>query len=299
MFEQQRRFVADAAHELRTPITALSLHAQNLDLFVTSEGRDRLAMLKTGIRRVGHLLEQLLALARQESEGVSRDLLTELDRVVADLLPQAQARSIDLGCERIEGIELSADPTALKVLLRNLLDNALRYTPTGGRVDINLYVEAEHAVICVENTGPRIPDADHVRVFEPLYRGAHTMAEGSGLGLSIVQRIVANLSGSIALENIAMSGCTGLRVAVTLPLRREHKAPKIEPRRRRPENPDSVFTKARWSKFLCHDTIAEIDANRGALRHGRSVNWTSSVVSSKVHPSPAYPAVGLGRTTAG
>jgi two-component system OmpR family sensor kinase len=137
MFEQQRRFVADAAHELRTPITALSLHVQNLEFSVTSKGLERLATLKTSILRASHLLDQLLALARQESGNISRTLRTELDgvvrEVVADLLPQARAKAIDLGCERIEKVEILADPTALNVLFRNLVDNALRYTPEGGR----------------------------------------------------------------------------------------------------------------------------------------------------------------------
>lgn len=223
MFEQQRRFVADAAHELRTPITALSLHAQNLESSVTPEGLERLATLKTSIRRVGHLLEQLLALARQESDDVSRTSRTDLDwvikEVVAYLLPQAQARSIDLGCERIEKVEMLADPTALNVLCRNLVDNALRYTPEGGRVDIALYREGDRAVFRVEDTGPGIENGELTRVFEPFFRGTHAKEEGSGLGLSIVRRIVDNLSGTIALENIMAIDRTGLRVSVTLPLK--------------------------------------------------------------------------------
>ncbi|MBS0220919.1 MAG: histidine kinase [Proteobacteria bacterium] len=224
MFEQQRRFVADAAHELRTPITALSLHAQNLDLSVTPKGLERLAMLKTSIRRAGHLLEQLLVLARQESDSIPRALRTELDsvlkEVVADLLPQAQAKSIDLGCERIEKIEILADPTALNALFRNVVDNALRYTPEGGRVDINLSREGNHAIFRVEDTGPGISNGELARIFEPFYRGTHAKEEGSGLGLSIVRRTVDNLSGTITVENIVATDRTGLRVTVLLPLKR-------------------------------------------------------------------------------
>jgi two-component system OmpR family sensor kinase len=222
MFDRQRRFIADAAHELRTPLTALSLHAENLAPMVVPEGRDRLVALQSGIRRAGHLLEQLLALARHEGSPGPRNQCVRLDHVVrevlADLLPAAQARSIDLGCKRMEDVEVRSDPTSLNVMIRNLVDNALRYTPSGGCVDIDLHREDGQAVFRVEDTGPGITPAELSQVFEPFFRGSSVDGEGSGLGLSIVRHVVDTLSATIELENIVASGRTGLRVSVKLPV---------------------------------------------------------------------------------
>ena len=219
MIEQQRRFVAAAAHELRSPITALSVQAENLDhAELPPESRARLAALQTGIRRTGHLLEQLLALARYETPGTPQAQIAALDRVargvVAELLPTARNRAIDLGFERIEPVAVRVDATALAVLVRNLVDNALRHTPDGGRIDLHIYAAGGHAVFCVEDTGPGIAEPDLARVFEPFYRGQRSAGEGTGLGLSIVERIAAGASGSVAIENIAAPG-KGLRVKVT------------------------------------------------------------------------------------
>jgi two-component system OmpR family sensor kinase len=223
MIEQQRRFVADAAHELRSPITALSVQAENLDHAKLSPGsRERLAALQSGIRRTGHLLEQLLALARYDSSEASTAQIVALDRiacdVVADLLPAARARGVDLGFERIQNLSVCGDATALAVLFRNLVDNALRYTPDGGRVDLRLYAEGINAVLRVEDTGPGICEEDLPHVFEPFYRGQRSEGEGTGLGLSIVDRIAKGLAGSVTVENISAPEGPGLRVTVTLPL---------------------------------------------------------------------------------
>jgi two-component system, OmpR family, sensor kinase len=223
MLEQQRRFVADAAHELRSPITALSVQAENLDhADLPQQSRERLAALRTGIRRTAHLLEQLLALAKYESSGAAETQVTSFDRaargVVADLLPTARGRAIDLGFERIERVGVRADATALAVLFRNLVDNALRHTPDGGRVDIHVYADSRNAFLRVEDTGPGIRETDLARVFEPFYRGQRNESEGTGLGLSIVQGIVKSLSGSVVLENIPAPKGPGLRVVVTIPL---------------------------------------------------------------------------------
>lgn len=221
MFDSQRRFIADAAHELRTPVTALVVQAENLEqAHLSQDGRDRLASLKTGIRRTGHLLEQLLTLARYDSD-VSKDKPAgEFDRVlkdvVADLLPGAQTKSIDLGFARLEPVSVALEPVALTVLARNLLENALRHTPAGGEVDVSLYVENKLVVFTVEDTGSGIPDADLERIFEPFFRGNHSRGEGSGLGLSIARRIVERCHGSIRLENKSTPG-SGLRAIVRIP----------------------------------------------------------------------------------
>lgn len=221
MFDAQRRFVADAAHELRTPITALVVQAENLEQAdLSQDGRNRLASLKTGIRRAAHLLEQLLTLARYDND-VSKDKPRgEFDRVlkevVADLLPAARHKSVDLGFARIEPVSVRLEPVALTVLARNLLDNALRHTPAGKQVDVSLFAENGSIVFMVEDTGAGIPDADLDRIFEPFFRGSRSRGEGSGLGLSIARRIVERCHGSIRLENKSAPG-SGLRAIVRIP----------------------------------------------------------------------------------
>jgi two-component system, OmpR family, sensor kinase len=223
MIDQQRRFIADAAHELRTPITALSLQAENLDhVELPPESRDRLAALKNGARRTAHLLEQLLALARYDTGRVADAPVTPLDRcakeVVSDLLPEAVDGGIDLGFEFIEPVLVKGDPVMLATMIRNLIDNALRHTPRGGRIDIGIYREDEQAILQIEDTGPGIPQADLDRVHEPFVRGSRPTDGGTGLGLSIVKRIAERLSGSVCLENVVAPDHSGLRVIISLPL---------------------------------------------------------------------------------
>lgn len=222
MLEQQRRFIADAAHELRTPITALSLQAENLEpVPLSAEGRDRLAALRNGMRRTQHLLEQLLALARQDAglpdaaEPVALDRLAK--EVVADLLPEAARRSVDLGFALVEPVLAIGQPVMLGTVMRNLIENAVRFTPGGGHVDIGIYREGCDAVLQIEDTGPGIATGDLDRIFEPFFRGSRPAEDGTGLGLSIVKRIVERLHGSVAIENRSEGDQTGLRATVRLP----------------------------------------------------------------------------------
>jgi two-component system OmpR family sensor kinase len=147
--------------------------------------------------------------------------VTALDHVaresIADLLPIASARGVDLGFGRLEAVFVRGEATALAVMLRNLLDNALHYTPAGGRVDLYLYRDDNNAVVRIEDTGPGIVPADLERVFEPFFRGGRLTGEGTGLGLSIVRRIVDGFDGRITIENINAPERCGLRVVVTLP----------------------------------------------------------------------------------
>ena len=225
MFDQQRRFIADAAHELRTPVTALSLQAENLERATMSpEAAERLAILRTGIGRTSRLLEQLLALARYEAGAASKRPLTALDgvvrEVVADLQPLAQSGSVDLGFDRIDAIAVHGDATALGALVRNLIDNALHHSPEGGRVDLSLLREGTTAIFRVDDTGPGVPESELGRLFEPFFRGSSPVGEGSGLGLAIARSIVESLDGSIVLENGSTLGRSGLRVTVTVPVKR-------------------------------------------------------------------------------
>lgn len=224
ILHHQRRFIADAAHELRTPITALSLQAENLDqIELSEEARSRAAHLKQGTRRMKHLVEQLLMLARFESgEPTDTVPVTSLEacakNVIGELLPEAESRNVDLGFQSLEQVSTNGEPIMISVVIRNLVDNALRYTPTGGRVDVGLYSENDQAILQVEDTGPGLPSDDLERIFDPFYRGSKPIGEGTGLGLSIVKRIVDRLGGSVSLENITDADRTGLRVVVKLPL---------------------------------------------------------------------------------
>ena len=235
LMDQQRRFVADAAHELRTPITALSLQAENLEsVALPKQARERVAALKQGMHRTKHLLEQLLALARNEANpaGPAEMPLAALDRVakevVADLLPEATDRSIDLGFALVEPLMVRSEPVMLAAMIRNLLDNALRFTPRGGTIDIGIYRQDDAAILQIEDTGPGIASTDLDQIFEPFFRGSRPDGEGTGLGLSIVKRIVDNLGGKIALENIAGIGRSGLRAAVRLPIAGDPDSPPSE-----------------------------------------------------------------------
>jgi two-component system, OmpR family, sensor kinase len=114
-------------------------------------------------------------------------------------------------------VSVDADGTALAVLVRNLVDNALCHTPDGGRIDIALFRHRTHAVLRIEDSGPGVPEAELGRVFEPFYRGSWSVGEGTGLGLSIVRRVTEALGGSVVLENILAPDRTGLRVNVQIP----------------------------------------------------------------------------------
>ena len=220
LIDQQRRFIADAAHELRTPITAMSLQAENLSqVELPPDSRGRLAALINGARRTAHLLDQLLALARYDIGRAPEAPVTSLDEctkeIVADLLPRAAERGIDLGFELVEPVLVRGEPAMLASVVHNLIDNALRHTPEGGRIDIGVYRDGEQVFLQIEDTGPGISPADHKRVFEPFVRGNRPAEGGTGLGLSIVKRIVERLKGSVVLENVPKSG---LRAIVSLPV---------------------------------------------------------------------------------
>jgi two-component system, OmpR family, sensor kinase len=224
LLDQQRRFIADAAHELRTPITALSLQAENLDAVELPEGaRSRAAALRQGMHRTKHLLDQLLALARYEANPIASEMpQVSLDQtakeVAADLLSPAADRGIDLGFEIVEPVMVRGEPAILAILIRNLLDNALRHTPDGGRIDIGVYREDDWAVLQIEDSGLGIPVADLERIFEPFYRGSRPQGEGAGLGLSIVKRTAERLGGEVSLDNMMGHDRSGVRAIVRLPL---------------------------------------------------------------------------------
>jgi len=220
-FESERRFTADAAHELRTPLAALKTHCQ-VALRATSEPERRKALAKvmTGVERAAQLVHQLLTLARVDPESALRDtqpvdLHALAEKVLSELGPEAVERRIELTLDEGPGPRVNADPASLGALLRNLVDNALRYTPEGGAVSVRAGVMEGAPVLEVEDTGPGIPPDQRGRVFERFYRIPGNEEQGSGLGLSIVRRVADLHRADIQLEDGA--GGRGLRVRVRFP----------------------------------------------------------------------------------
>jgi two-component system OmpR family sensor kinase len=214
--ERERAFLADAAHELRTPLTALHLQMGMLAR-ASSEGERAAAMstLLTGVQRAIRLVEQLLALARQEPRTSAVRVPVRLDdlarEVVAELVPLADAGHIDLGVAAAQPVSIAGDPDALRTLLRNLIDNAVRYTPPGGRVDVTV----EAARLTVADDGPGIAPEERSRVFDRFYRHPGTEPPGSGLGLAIVKAIATAHGATVQLAQ-GPSG-KGLAVTVSFP----------------------------------------------------------------------------------
>ncbi|MGH8738689.1 MAG: ATP-binding protein [Burkholderiales bacterium] len=218
----QRAFVADAAHELRTPLTALRLQAQVAERATDQAERgEALGSLKQGVERASHVVQQLLTLAREEYPPASEPGPVRLDElardVVAQYTPLAQTRGVDLGLAQVEPVTTAGAAAALRTLLSNLVDNAVRYTPAAGRVDVAAFRDGTQAALEVSDSGPGIPPEERTRVFDRFYRRAGESSDGSGLGLAIVKQIVARHGGTIALAD-AGAGAGGLRVAVRLPL---------------------------------------------------------------------------------
>ncbi|MFZ2294116.1 MAG: ATP-binding protein, partial [Polaromonas sp.] len=238
-FDAQKNFVADAAHELRSPLTALKLQAQALRRHDEDPGAREagIARLNQGIDRAIRLVEQLLLLAREEagtgqaSASAGRvDLQTVEKLAVADVLPQARHKHIDLGhAERqaaLASVEVDGQTEALRILLRNLLDNAVKYTPPDGQVDVSLHLENGQPVLTVEDSGPGIAAEDRARVFDRFFRASDVATEtGSGLGLAIVKVIADRHGATLALSRSERLG--GLKVEVHFPAARPASAPPV------------------------------------------------------------------------
>jgi two-component system OmpR family sensor kinase len=225
--ERERAFIADAAHELRTPLTALDLQVQALREAPSGPDRDEAVQrLKEGVARATRLVEQLLALAREERAGArprSPVELADLVReVMEEMLPLADARNVDLGAVRTDAARVQGDHDALRAMVRNLLDNAIRHVPAGGRVDIAVE-RAEPASsrvsLVVTDDGPGIPLDERERVFDRFYRVPGSSTGGSGIGLALVRSIARHHGGEVHLGD--GPGGRGLRATVDLPAIRE------------------------------------------------------------------------------
>lgn len=214
----QRRFIADAAHELRSPMTALALQAERLGAApMPDEARSRLDALSAGVRRTRELLDQLLTLARTQEPRQADTTRVSLHRaireVLEDLMPLAEDKQIDLGVIGDIDAEVSSTLVDIKVLVKNLIDNAIRYTPSGGRVDIT--VEQLDGTFClkIDDTGPGIEPEERERVFDPFYRILGNGEIGSGLGLAISRTAAERMGARIELSRPGRAQ-SGLRVAV-------------------------------------------------------------------------------------
>jgi len=221
-FEAQNRFVADAAHELRSPLAALRLQVLGLER-AGDDGARHLAVtrLRAGIDRATRLVEQLLAMARQQARsarGVPHapvPLLPLVRQAVVDAAPGASARRIDLGMSRADDALVAGNADAISILVGNLLDNAIKYTPEGGAIDVDLGRDGDSVELVVQDSGPGIAEEEQQRVLDRFYRVADAETDGSGLGLAIVKSI-ADMHG--ARLTLARSGrLGGLRVVVSFP----------------------------------------------------------------------------------
>jgi two-component system OmpR family sensor kinase len=215
--DTQRAFVADAAHELRTPLAAVQIQSQLVARAQDADARrEALADLQTGITRATRLAEQLLALARAEPDASAVkeavDLRALLAECVAAHAPIAERGGIDLGFEQAQPATVTADADSLRVMFGNLLDNAVKYTPAGGRIDVTLDAGADgaHPRVLIADSGPGIPPDERERVFDRFYRDAQARARtdvsGSGLGLAIVKRVAAQNKATLELGDAPLGG---------------------------------------------------------------------------------------------
>jgi two-component system sensor histidine kinase QseC len=220
LLEREKRFLADAAHELRTPLAVLRIHAQNaLDAPDPADRTEALRQMLHGVDRATRLVAQLLTLARLEPNAAQLklqqvDLQAFVRNELAELIPLALERDQDLmlNTDEMGDYRLQADATSLGVLLQNLVGNAIQYTPLHGRITVQLKDARDMVEVQVHDSGPGVPAAMRDKLFERFFReGSGT---GAGLGLSIVQRIVELHRGSIALEDSPLGG---LGVRVRLP----------------------------------------------------------------------------------
>lgn len=203
----RQRFVADAAHELRTPMTALSLQAERLNnMSLPPDAARQSAVLQQSIRRNKHLLEQLLALARSQSDETpltktTFGLQSRFRQVLQELMPLALEKRQDIGVAVGGDVEVSADETEIYTLIKTFADNAVRYTPPEGRIDLGFTDEGKYLAVWVEDNGNGIPESERARVLDPFYRILGTEQQGTGLGLSIADTLAKKYGGHLELTD--------------------------------------------------------------------------------------------------
>lgn len=220
--DQQRAFLADAAHELRTPLAALALQIANLKQAANPEDRgSSIADLETGVRRAVQVTTQLLKLARSESGELNvgfapiSDVNVAVQDCISRFLALADARGIDLGLVQSTPVQVRIEPLEIATILDILVDNALRYAPEKSTVDLSIIKEDRACIITVTDTGPGIPEEFRERVFDRFFRLNPSNADGNGLGLAIARNLARHYGGMIWLENNPAG--SGLRVTLSFP----------------------------------------------------------------------------------
>lgn len=219
--DSQRRFVADAAHELRSPMTALSLQAERLAATdLPAPARERLQPLARGIERSRQLIDQLLSLAAVQFAGERPQTAVSVHavyrRVLEDLLPLAERKQLDIGVEGVEDVQVMINEMDLFTLIKNLVDNAIRYTPAGGKIDLSVEPIQNSACLQIRDSGPGIALDEQARIFDPFYRSLGSGETGSGLGLSIVKAIAERIGARIELGYTDSLNHSGLCVSLWL-----------------------------------------------------------------------------------
>jgi two-component system sensor histidine kinase TctE len=232
----QKHFLADAAHQLKTPLAGLRTQAELAEREVDAGGdaksvKRSLHQIARSSQRAAHMVNQLLSMARAEDIETARraqpfNLAALTTEAVRDFVPRAMEAGIDLGYEGPEprddsAVRLTGQPVLVREAIRNLIDNALQYTPRGGTVTVRLLVDpfGQVAVLQVEDNGPGIPEAERELVFRPFYRVLGTDADGSGLGLAIVREVAERHGGSVDVETAhPRSQAPGARVTLRLPV---------------------------------------------------------------------------------
>lgn len=223
--QQQRQFVADAAHELRSPITALNLQLKVLQKTAPYpiEQEKHFIHLKNGLNRIQHLVTQMMELAHHDVQDACAalhpvDLSTHLTFAIEQLMYSALKHQIDLGVKQLQPVQVLATVPHLNSIIFNILDNAIKYTPDQGKVDVSIGMQQGWGWLKIEDSGAGVPEADYPKLVERFVRIPNSQQQvvGSGLGLSIVQSAIQQLNGQLLFAQSATLG--GLAVTVMLPL---------------------------------------------------------------------------------
>lgn len=217
----QRQFVANAAHELRSPLTAISLQAENLEQQITAEqAMMRLRELRAGIERERKLLEQLLSLSKVQMSDVPEtypvSVVKVFKEVMVELLPQAKHKKIDLGVLSSQDCLVMFNEFDLFTVIKNLVDNAIRYTQVGGKVDLACLIHGNCVVITVSDNGPGITQHEHSNIFRPFYRILGSNQIGSGLGLAIVKATLEKYGASYEVDYADKKEKSGLAFSIAI-----------------------------------------------------------------------------------
>ncbi len=216
-FANERNFTSDASHELKTPLAGLLTQVQVAQKTQDPQVRDQaLQKAQQAVLRMTHMVQQLLTLARvQHHVGIEKrqvDVNQALIAVIADMDHVAHEKSIEIELQGEEGVAIDANPQLIQILLRNLLDNAIKYSPSGSRVKVSFRRRNKQCWLSVEDSGPGVADGDYQRITQRFYRCLETAntVEGSGLGLSIAQRIVALHAADISFAKSPLGGLKAL-----------------------------------------------------------------------------------------